>query len=133
MLVLLLQTVLLIVLLCCVKKITKCIITTFGIFAIILWIAKFVLFILLFHFIEVGDIEKYDDFLDCKYVNRDYFKTFNDVEKFRECFIAFTVLNLLFEIFDKEEKLFQPPETGAKIEGEINNSNAVSSRTDINK
>ena len=73
----------------------------------LLWIAKFVLFILIFHFIENGDIEKYDDFLDCKNVRTNYFKNFNDVDKLRKCFIAFTVLNLLSDIFDKVEKLFK--------------------------
>lgn len=79
-----------------------------GIIAILLWIAKFVLFIILFHYIENGDIEKYDDFLDCKNVRTEYFKNFNDVDKLRKCLIAFTVLNLLADIFDKVEKLFEP-------------------------
>jgi len=121
------------VILMCYVKIKKCTIITFGIIAILLWIAKFVLFILLFHFIEVGDVEKYDDFLDCKYVRKDYFKSFNDVEKFRKCFIAFTVLNLLFEIFDKAEKLFQPLETDVKFEDAINKANIYNSDIAINK
>jgi hypothetical protein len=35
-----------------------------GILSLIVWIAKFVLSLLLYHFIESADIEKYDDFLD---------------------------------------------------------------------
>ena len=98
-----------------------------GIFAILIllcWIAKFILFILLFHFIENGDIEKYDDFLDCRYVRTKYFKKFNDIEKLRKCFLAFTIFNLLSEIFDKAEKLF---ESGAKAEKD--NDDSISSST----
>ena len=91
----------------CKKKMNECVLNIFAIIGILLWITKFVLFILLFHYIENGDIEKYDDFLDCKYVRTKYFKKFNDVEKLRKCFIAFTVFNLLSEIFDRAEKLVE--------------------------
>ena len=100
-------TIILIILIC-KDKYQKVAFIILGIIAILLWIAKFVLFIILFHYIENGDIEKYDDFLDCKNVRTVYFKNFNDVDKLRKCFIAFTVLNLLADIFDKVEKLFEP-------------------------
>ena len=100
-------TIILIILIC-KDKYQKLAFIILGIIAILLWIAKFVLFIILFHYIENGDIEKYDDFLDCKNVRTEYFKNFTDVDKLRKCFIAFTVLNLLADIFDKVEKLFEP-------------------------
>ena len=100
-------TIILIILIC-KDKYQKVAFIILGIIAILLWIAKFVLFIILFHYIENGDIEKYDDFLDCKNVRTEYFKNFTDVDKLRKCFIAFTVLNLLADIFDKVEKLFEP-------------------------
>ena len=49
-------------------KLTGLIPNIIGYVSMLLWIAKFILFILLFHFIENGDIEKYDDFLDCRHV-----------------------------------------------------------------
>ena len=33
---------------------------------LLIWLARIVLSILLFYYVENGDIEKYDDFLDCK-------------------------------------------------------------------
>ena len=74
---------------------------------IILWIAEFILFILLFYFIENGDIEKYNDFLDCPFVKEFFFKKFNDVEKLRKVFVAFTVLKLLSDIFERVDKLLE--------------------------
>ena len=47
-------------------KLTGLIPNIIGYVSLLSWISKFILFILLFHFIENGDIEKYDDFLDCR-------------------------------------------------------------------
>ena len=76
-------------------------------FALITWIAKFVLFLILFYFIENGDIEKYDNFLECKYVKGKYFEKFNDVNKLRKCFLAFGILNIISESLDKAVDLFE--------------------------
>ena len=49
----------------------KCGVTIIALSSIlwlISWIAKFVLSLILYHFIEEGDIGKYDNFLDCKNV-----------------------------------------------------------------
>ena len=90
------------------EKIHKCFNTgkIGGFVLLILWTAKFVLFIILFFFIENGDIEKYDNFLDCKNVKKDTFKQFSGIEKFRKIFIAFTVLNIISEIIDKTKDFF---------------------------
>ena len=101
-------------------KLTGLIPNIIGYVSILLGIAKFILFILLFHFIENGDIEKYDDFLDCRHVRTSYFKKFNDIEKFRKCFISFTILNLLSEIFDKVNNLFEACINGAELIANIN-------------
>ena len=103
------------VMLMCACKLTGLVPNIIGIFTILFWIAKFILFILLFHYIENGDIEKYDDFLDCKYVRTSYFKKFHNIEKFRKCFIGFTILNLLAEIFDKVNNLLEACIQGAEI------------------
>ena len=65
------------------------------------WVSKFVLSILLFYFIEKGDIEKYSSFLDCKRVKKKFFEKFTDIEKLREIFKAFAYLNLISEVIDK--------------------------------
>ena len=65
------------------------------------WIAKFVLFLILFYFIEEGDIGKYTEFLDCKFVNKKFFKKFDKVEKLVEIFKGFTYVNIISEIIDK--------------------------------
>ena len=65
------------------------------------WVSKFVLSLLLFYYIEKGDIEKYTEFLDCKYVNKDFFKKFDDIEKLVLIFEIFVFLYLTSEIINK--------------------------------
>ena len=45
-----------------------------------------------------GDIEEFNDFLDCPNVNKRYFNNFSDVTKLRKYFIAFEVLDSIFEV-----------------------------------
>ena len=78
--------------------------------SLLLWIAKIVLGLLLFYYIENGDIEKYDDFLDCGLVRKNYFSKFSDVSKLRKCFLAFGIFNLISEILGKIELIFDPPD-----------------------
>ena len=80
------------------------------------WIAKFVLSLLLLHFIESGDIGKYDDFLDCRYVKKSYFKKFNDVNKLRKCFLVFAILNIIKESADKIKEKFEDCDKLQKIQ-----------------
>ena len=69
-----------------------------------------VLSILLFFYIEKGDINKYDDFLDCPNVKKKFFKQFSDTEKLRKCFLAFAVFNLTSEFIDKILLLCEAPD-----------------------
>ena len=78
-----------------------------GLLYIITWIAKFVLSLILYHFIESSDIDKYDDFLDCRNVKESFFEKFEDTDKLRKCFLAFAILNIISEILDKAEDLFK--------------------------
>ena len=75
-----------------------------------LWIGRIVLTILLFYYVENGDIQKYDEFLDCGSVKSKYFKKFSDVNKLRKCFLAFGVLNIISEVIGKAQELFEPPD-----------------------
>lgn len=45
-----------------------------AIIVILAWIAKWILFILLFKNVENGDISKYDEFLDCPGVRVSFFE-----------------------------------------------------------
>ena len=73
----------------------------FGILIVIGGIGKYVLFLLLLHFIESGDIGKFDDFLDCRNVKEEYFENFDDTFKLKRCFLAFAILNIISESLDK--------------------------------
>ena len=72
-----------------------------------IWIAKFVLSLLLLYFIESSDIGKYDDFLECKNVKVKFFDKFTDVDKLRKIFLAFAVLNIISESIDKANEIFE--------------------------
>lgn len=79
----------------------------FNILIIIGYIGRFVLFLLLLHFIENGDIGKFDDFLDCRNVKEKYFEKFDDTYKLRRCFLAFAVLNIIYESLDKVKEFLE--------------------------
>ena len=77
---------------------------------LLLWLGRMVLSVLLFFYIEKGDINKYDDFLDCPNVKKKFFKQFSDLEKLRKCFLAFTIFNLISEFIDKILLLCEVPD-----------------------
>ena len=88
-------------------KATKVIIPIFFLISSLLYVANFLLSLILLYFMEKGDIEKYDDFLDCKKVKRWFFKEFSDVHKLRGCFFAFLVLNIVNQGIEKIEAYFK--------------------------
>ena len=53
---------------------------------------------------EKGDIEKYDEFLECKNVKTKAFSKFSDVQKIRICFFFFVILNIIGQGIEKIEK-----------------------------
>ena len=86
--------------------------------AALLYIARFILSIILFYFIEKSDIEKFDDFLECKNVKKKNFEKFSDITKLRNCCIAFLILNIIVQGIDKIEKctdFFEKKEEKKKI------------------
>ena len=66
-----------------------------------LYLAKFILGIVLFYFFQKGDVEKYDDFLECKNVKIKFFEKFSDINTIRGCFIAFIILNVAIQGTEK--------------------------------
>lgn len=65
------------------------------------WIAKFVLSLLLLYYIEEADIGKYNDFLDCKYVKKEFFKKFSDANRVVLHARYYAIISLISEIIDK--------------------------------
>ena len=98
-----------------------------SILILIFYIAKFVLSIILFHFIESGDIGKYNDFLDCKNVRKEFFKQFKDIVRLRKTFVAFAVLNIISESIDKAKELFEIDEKDIPINpGVVHEKSSIS-------
>lgn len=69
-------------------------------------IARIALSFILLYYIEKGDIEKYDDFLDCPEVRVKFFDKFVEINSLRKCFIAFFILNIIEQGIDKLAKIF---------------------------
>jgi hypothetical protein len=66
---------------------------------------------------EKGDIEKYNDFLDCPGVNADYFKeNISNVNKLRGCFYAFIIMNFILLGTEKIEKYLEVAEKSIEEE-----------------
>ena len=70
---------------------------------------------------EKGDIEVYDDFLECKNVRSKFFKKFSDIEHLRRTFIAFLIMNIIVQGIDKNEKCFENAEKAQQVEEENSN------------
>lgn len=77
----------------------------FSCIAITLMIPRFVLSFLLFYYLEKSDIERYDDFLDCKNVRSKAFKNISDISTLRNCFYTFVVFNVIILGIEKIERL----------------------------
>ena len=99
------------------------------------WLAKTILYLFLLYYIDKGDIGKYDDFFECEKVNKTYFKQFSDIEKLRKCFLFFVGLNLISDVLDKLEQLFEPykkkVEENTESDNKITNNNTIISSSNI--
>ena len=61
-------------------------------------ITNLILLIILAVYYNKGDIGEYKDFLDCKNVNKNYFKQFSDVVKLSKFIIAFEIIDSIFDV-----------------------------------
>jgi len=77
----------------------------FIIISIFLMIPRFVLSFLLFYYMEKSDIERYDDFLDCKNVRVKTFKNIAGITRLRNCFYTFVVFNVIILGIEKLERM----------------------------
>ena len=98
----------------------------------ILNIVYFILFIFLNHYIESGDIEKYDAFLNCGNVNKNFFEWFSDINQIRESYKGFIVLNIIVQCLNEVENLLKDFENiiGKNQEKKIVNCNDVNTSSE---
>ena len=87
-----------------------------AILFLLLYIAKLVLSIILIYYIEKGDIEKYDDFLDCHNVRVTLFDKFLEISTLRKCSFAFLILNFVEQGIDKLQKCCDYGEKANELE-----------------
>ena len=89
----------------------------FYIIFLIIYGTRFIISFILFYYIEKGDIEKYDDFLDCPGVKVNYFKkNIANVNELIGCFYTFIIMNFILLGIEKIEKYLEVTEK--KIEEE---------------
>ena len=69
-------------------------------------IPRFVLSFLLFYYMEKSDIERYDDFLDCKNVRAKTFKNIAGITTLRNCFYTFVVFNVIILGIEKIDRVW---------------------------
>ena len=84
----------------------NCNITTYNfgslsVFFFAAWVVKVILSILVYHYMEKGDIEKYNDFLKCSQSKKSFFTNLTDIENLRKIFDYFIYVNFASEIIDK--------------------------------
>jgi len=93
---------------------SKCTISIISVILIGLVLAHYLLSIILFYYMEKGDIERFDDFLDCKFVKVKRFKKITDVNKLRGCFFAIVILNIINQGIEKLENIFEKSKVEVK-------------------
>ena len=91
----------------CCHKYCVCFPAIFIILSFLLYIARFILSIVLFYFMETGDIGKYDDFLECEKVKVEVFNKFTDINRMRKIFYSFVIFNIIVQGIDKVEKFIE--------------------------
>ena len=89
-----------------------------GLISRFLNVARFVISLILYHYIETSDLDKYDDFLGCKNVKRKFFEKFSTAEKLRKWFYIYLALEIATQGIEKlnqnfgiePDKYIEPPE-----------------------
>lgn len=89
----------------CLKNDGDCFFIT-SFISFFLMIPRFVLSFLLFYYMEKSDIERYDDFLDCKNVRAKTFKNIAGITTLRNCFYTFVVFNVIILGIEKIERVW---------------------------
>lgn len=69
-------------------------------------VLRFVISLILYHYIETSDLDKYDDFLDCKDVKKKFFEKFSDTDNLRKCFYVYLALDITKQGIEKLNQNF---------------------------
>ena len=69
-------------------------------------VLRFVISLILYYFIETSDLDKYDDFLDCKDVKKKFFEKFSDTDNLRKCFYVYLALDITKQGIEKLNQNF---------------------------
>ena len=69
-------------------------------------VLRFVISLILYHYIETSDLDKYDDFLDCKDVKKKFFEKFSDTDNLRKCFYVYLALDITKQGIEKLNENF---------------------------
>lgn len=96
------------------------------------YVGRFVLTLIIFYFFEKSDIEKYDNFLECKNIRKEFFKKFSDVNKLRKCFIFFLIINIIIQGVDNIMKCIEFASEGNSADekkGHVSNNLSTTSVT----
>ena len=93
-------------------------------------VVRFVISLILYHFIETSDLDKYDDFLDCRNVRKNFFKKFSVAEDFRKLFYVYLALEIAKQGIERLNQNFgieleKPPEMPIKNKNNESLSNSI--------
>ena len=99
----------------------KCFMILYLVIFLVIYGARFILFLFLFYYMEKGDLEFYNGFLDCKDVKANVFNKMSDINKLRNCFYTFVSLNFVELVIEKIEKYLEFSEKNIE-EGKKQNS-----------
>ena len=99
-------------------------------------VARFVISLILYHYIETSDLDKYDDFLDCKNVKQKFFEKFSVAEELRKWFYIYLALEIAKQGIEKLNQNFgiesdKPPEMPKISDNNDNNESISNSSTPI--
>ena len=102
-------------------------------------VARFVISLILYHHIETSDLDKYDDFLDCKNVNKKFFEKFSVAEELRKWFYIYLALEIAKQGIEKlnqnfgieSDKPHEVPKISDNNDHNDNNESISSSSTPI--
>ena len=99
-----------------------------GIALRIINVVRFVCSLILYHYIETSDLDKYDDFLDCKNVKKKFFEKFSDAEKLRRSFYIYLALEITKQGIEKLNQNFGIElEKSNEMNGKVDEDKNISS------
>lgn len=104
-----------------------CFVFFYPCFVITADVINYILTIILVYYMEKGDLEKLDDFLECENVKAETFRKISDINRLRGCFFTFIILNLIATGIERMEKNVEDAEKAEEKE-EKESQNIINSK-----